>query len=119
MELENFNVSEFDSPDQSGSGAKMNPDFLLKLDRARAIAGVPFKINSGYRSEAHNKKVGGKPDSSHTKGFAADIAYPNGTAGYKILTALQQVGFTRIGIYARWIHVDSDPSLPSKVIWSK
>jgi uncharacterized protein YcbK (DUF882 family) len=119
MELENFNLSEFDSPDLIGSGSKMNPDFLLKLDKARGIAGVPFKINSGYRTESHNKKVGGTPNSAHTKGFAADIAYSTGTDGYKILTALHQVGFTRIGIYKSWIHVDSDPALPSKVIWSK
>jgi hypothetical protein len=70
MELENFNLSEFDSPDLTGSGSKMNPDFLLKLDKARGIAGVPFKINSGYRTESHNKKVGGTPNSAHTKGFA-------------------------------------------------
>jgi zinc D-Ala-D-Ala carboxypeptidase len=119
MELENFKLSEFDSPDQLGSGSKMNPDFLERLDKARAIAGIPFKINSGYRTEAHNKKVGGEPNSAHTKGFAADIAYSGGSNGYKILTALMQVGFTRLGIYKTWIHCDSDPSLPSKVIWSK
>ena len=121
MELENFSLSEFDSPDQPGSGAKMNPDFLLKLDKARGIAGVPFKINSGYRTDAHNKKVGGgKPDSSHLTGYAADIDLPN-TSGsrmrFQIVNSLIKAGFNRIGIANGFIHVDSDPTKDKNVIW--
>ena len=33
----------------------------------------PIIINSGYRSEAVNKKVGGSPTSNHLTGCAADI----------------------------------------------
>ncbi|MBR2776969.1 MAG: hypothetical protein IKD75_07700 [Prevotella sp.] len=33
----------------------------------------PIIINSGYRSEAVNKKVGGAPNSNHLSGCAADI----------------------------------------------
>ena len=33
----------------------------------------PILINSGYRSEAVNKKVGGAPTSNHLTGCAADI----------------------------------------------
>ena len=119
VQLKHFVLSEFDSPDAPGSGSQMQEEFLKKLDAARGIANVPFKINSGFRTAAHNKKVGGEPNSSHTKGWAADIAYSTGAEGYKILTALFNVGFTRIGIYKSWIHADCDPSLPAKVIWSK
>lgn len=34
---------------------------------------VPIVINSGYRSEEVNKKVGGAPTSNHLTGCAADI----------------------------------------------
>ena len=34
-----------------------------KLDKARGISGVAYKINSGYRCESHNAKVGGSPKS--------------------------------------------------------
>lgn len=34
---------------------------------------VPIKINSGYRSEKLNKIVGGKTNSQHLRGEAADI----------------------------------------------
>ena len=34
---------------------------------------VPILINSGYRSEEVNKRVGGSPTSNHLTGCAADI----------------------------------------------
>ena len=55
-----FKRQEFDSPDIKESGALMDADFLKKLNLARHKAAIPFKINSGYRTKAHNKKVGGK-----------------------------------------------------------
>ena len=57
MTLRYFKLSEFDSPDEPGSGAKMQPETLQMLDAARHIAGVPFKITSGYRTKEHNRKV--------------------------------------------------------------
>ena len=45
-----FTYEEFDSPDVPGSGHQMREEFLDKLDQAREIAGVPFRINSGMRS---------------------------------------------------------------------
>ena len=60
LNLKYFKLSEFDSPDQVGSGKKMNKKFLEKLDYARHNAGIPFKINSGYRTEARNTLVGGR-----------------------------------------------------------
>jgi uncharacterized protein YcbK (DUF882 family) len=119
LQLKHFTLAEFDSKDAPGSGSAMQSDFLLKLDKARSLCGIPFKINSGFRTPAHNKAVGGEPNSSHTKGWAADIGYSSGTEGYRILCSLQAVGFNRIGIYKNWIHVDCDPALPSHVIWSK
>ena len=83
--MKNFSISEFDSPDVPNSGINMDKTFLQMLDDARGIAGIPFKINSGYRTPEHNKKVGGKlktptsKGSSHMYGLAADIAY------YKVL----------------------------------
>jgi uncharacterized protein YcbK (DUF882 family) len=119
VQLKHFILSEFDSPDAPGSGSQMKEEFLKKLDAARGLANVPFKINSGFRTITHNKKVGGEPNSAHTKGFAVDIGYSSGTEAYKILKGLMDVGFNRIGVYRSWIHADCDPSLPKNVIWSK
>jgi uncharacterized protein YcbK (DUF882 family) len=120
VQLKHFLLSEFDSPDEKGSGSKMNEDFLKKLDAARTIANVPFKINSGFRTAAKNKAEGGKPDSAHLTGNAADIDLPN-TGGsrlrFVVVAALIQAGFNRIGIANGFIHVDNDPTKDKNVIW--
>ena len=114
MVLNYFNFQEFDSPDEIGSGmpteqgGKMNKEFLFKLDEARMMAGTPFRITSGYRTESHNKKVGGVKGSSHTKGCAVDIAVNSGLQRSAIVCALAKVGFTRIGIAKTFVHVDLD-----------
>ena len=114
MVLNYFNFQEFDSPDEIGSGmpteqgGKMNKEFLFKLDEGRMMAGTPFRITSGYRTESHNKKVGGVKGSSHTKGCAVDIAVNSGLQRSAIVCALAKVGFTRIGIAKTFVHVDLD-----------
>ena len=116
--MRNFNTNEFDSPDVKGSGAKMDKCFLEMLDKARDIAGIPFKINSGYRTLEHNAKVGGVNSSSHTRGLAVDIACNESRARFIIVSALKDAGFTRIGISNSFIHVDSDSDKAQNVIWT-
>jgi len=120
LQLKHFILSEFDSPDAPGSGSQMRPEFLTKLDTARGIANVPFKINSGFRTAAKNKLEGGKVDSPHLTGWAADIDLPN-TGGSRlrlvIVRALIQAGFNRLGIANGFIHVDCDPTKDKDVIW--
>ena len=106
MALKYFKLSEFD--DAPGTGKNMKKDFLKKLDKARAIADVPFKITSGYRSKETNKRVGGVSTSSHLKGLAADISCKDSSTRQKIVNALIQAGFTRIGIADTFIHCDTD-----------
>jgi citrate lyase synthetase len=120
--LKHFDFEEFDCPSLEGSGlpttdgGKMNLDFLHKLDEAREIAGVPFIITSGYRTPQHNLDVGGRVGSSHIKGLAVDISCDNSGHRERILTALIQVGFRRIGIAKSFIHTDLDHDKPN-AIW--
>ena len=95
----------------------MNVDFLAKLDEAREYAGIPFKINSAYRTEEHNKSIGGSPNSSHIKGLAVDISAKDSRTRFKVLEALIKVGFNRIGVASTFIHVDDDKDKSSDVIW--
>jgi len=48
-------------------------DLLIALDNLRHEVGFPLVIESGYRCEARNKQVDGKPSSYHLKGAAVDI----------------------------------------------
>ena len=85
---------------------KMNESFLATLTDAREYCRIPFMINSGYRCEKHNKKVGGKPNSTHTVGAAADIHCTESRQRALILCGLLEAGFSRIGIAKTFIHVD-------------
>jgi zinc D-Ala-D-Ala carboxypeptidase len=117
MELKHFQLSEFDSPDKPGSGANMKPEFLQRIDNARALAGIPFKINSGFRTKAHNAQVKGVKDSSHCYGYAADIHCIDLRKRLIMVKALLSAGFTRIGISDGFIHCDCDPTKDKECIW--
>lgn len=122
MKFRNFSYDEFDSPLQEGSGQLMSNELITMLDDARDLAGVTFKITSGYRIEAdiqRLKKAGYKVSSksAHLKGLAADIACDNSTR-FKILDSLLKVGFNRIGIAKSFIHVDIDPDKTPFTIWT-
>ena len=99
----------------------MDNVFLNLLDEAREKAGVPFKILSGYRTIEHNLFVGGRINSSHLFGLAADIYLPKGSRNrFLIINSLFQVGFNRIGIdFNRgFVHVDMDRSKDKNVLWT-
>lgn len=92
-------------------------ELVQMLDKAREIAGIPFKINSGFRTKEQNKNVGGVEDSAHLSGLAVDIHCPSDGARWKIINSLQKVGFTRIGIAETFVHCDIDKTKAQEVIW--
>ena len=115
--LRYFKASEFDSPDAPGSGSKMSLPFVYRLDAIRDMIGRPLHINSGYRTPAHNKAVGGVADSAHTKGVAADIRVLDSEMRAMVVRAAIKAGFTRIGIGKGIVHLDGDTTLPSPRLW--
>lgn len=102
-----------------GCGSEdMNPGHMKQLDQARGLAGIPFKINSGYRCSEHNRAIGSKDTSSHLRGWATDIETGDDSrCRFLILRALIVVGFRRVGIAKTFIHVDNDPDKDQKVGW--
>ncbi len=96
---------------------KIIVEFIMRLDQAREYAKVPFVITSGYRCEKHNAEVGGSSESAHLKGKGSDIAATNSLARMRIIIGLLAAGFRRIGIAKNYIHVDSDQTKPSNVMW--
>lgn len=111
-----FSKSEFDSPDQPGSGENMQNSTLEMLCRARTMARTSFIINSGFRTTQHNLNVNGVANSAHKYGYAVDIATTAFTQ-QKIYNALKTAGFKRFGIYANYIHTDNDPTKPTPATW--
>lgn len=113
--MRHFTIDEFKCP--CCGDANMDPSFLLMIDRAREHAGVPFYINSGFRCQAHNAVIGGKDDSAHLFGLAADIRCKGSRARFKILDGLLMAGFDRIGIGINFIHADIQKGKPGMVCW--
>jgi len=123
MTLKYFKLSEFDCPFEEGSGSKMKPEFLEKLDEAREIAGIPFKITSGYRTKEYNEDLirrnyKASKNSSHLKALASDISVKDSKSRFIVFNSLLLAGFTRIGIADTFIHVDLDTDKTQNVIWT-
>ena len=117
IELPDFNIEEFDC--KCGCGLNnMKQTFLWRLQQARTLAKIPFIINSGCRCKAHNKSVGGKPDSEHMTGEAVDIKVNSSNVRYRIISAALEVGITRIGVGDTYIHLGDSMYKPRNVIWT-
>lgn len=118
-----FNYTEFDSPDELGSGRQMSEKILDMLDLAREKFDKPIKITSGFRTEAYNQDLKARgykasSKSSHLKGLAVDIHCNNSKDRFELVDILLDVGFNRIGIANTFIHADIDEDKPSHVIWT-
>jgi len=109
----NFLYSEFDSKD----GATMPADVKKNIKKLagyleiiRAALGVRVKISSGYRSPAHNSKIGGAKNSFHQQGKAADIqtALPTTKVKQVIEQLIQEkkIPAGGVGLYSSWVHYD-------------
>lgn len=93
----------------------MTEAHMDKLFKARVIAGIPFRISSGWRCEHHNENVGGGPE--HPMGHASDIICDWSRNRFIIISSLLEVGFNRIGIARSFIHAGSSPDLAQRVTW--
>lgn len=114
-----FQEDEFWAQHPKQPGQAMQKSTLIMIDEARHIAGIPFKINAGFRSVEWEKKQGRTGTSSHCKGYAFDVSAKTKESKKIILSALKAVGFTRFGIYKTFIHADNDPFKPQNVTWRK
>ena len=103
----NFLLRELECKDGSRQ-VVLHRELLERLQLLREVLGRPVIINSGYRNLAHNKAVGGSPNSYHLQGMAADIRVP-GVSPAALAGAARKTGFRGIIIYANFVHVDVRP----------
>lgn len=123
MKFKHFTYKEFDCKGGIGKGENMDDNFICMLDDARELAGIPFKINSGFRTPEYNKQLlnyGYKSSakSSHLIGLAADIETKTSKQRYRIIGCLMSVGINRIGIGKNFIHADIDKDKTPNLIWT-
>ena len=122
INLQYFNISEFDQPGLPGSGQKyMDLNLLILIDKMRHHSGIPYKITSAYRSQEYNDKLAkSSKNSAHIKGKAVDISAPTSKQKYLIIKSALNFGIERIGVGSNFIHIDiqEENEKPTKVIWT-
>lgn len=111
---ENFSLPEFASKDGAAfpEEVKTNLAELAKnLQVLRNHFGRAVTVTSGYRSPAHNIRIGGASDSFHVRGMAADLQIA-GVAPrlvYNAIELLIKSGKMKeggLGLYSGWVHYD-------------
>jgi len=112
-----FKESEFRACTPSCHLHDMNQATMSKFDTAREIAGIPFVINSAYRSPEWDRSKGRSGTGAHTLGRAIDIRCNSDRNRFLVISALLKAGFTRIGIAKTYIHADDSPSHTQQVVW--
>lgn len=84
---------------------------MRKLEYLRVLCNRPLTINSGYRCAKHNKEVGGVNESMHLR-FATDVRFTSGKNDIDLLHKYSvDAGFTGIGRYDTFIHLDCRPTI--------
>ncbi|MCL1905730.1 MAG: D-Ala-D-Ala carboxypeptidase family metallohydrolase [Clostridiales bacterium] len=91
----NFKVEEMVCKDGSDD-VKIDDDLVVILQKIRDWANASTNINSGYRTPAHNAKVGGSPSSQHQQGKAADIVV-KGKTPLEVAQYAESLGVGGIG----------------------
>ena len=89
-----------------------------QADKIREALGVPIYVNSGYRCDAYNRKIGGARFSQHRKGTALDLNVNFSQHwALKIFEIARTIGgIGGVGIYDSFCHIDTRPRLLATVL---
>lgn len=78
---------------------------IEQLDELRRLYGSQIFITSGYRCPALNKAVGGKPNSQHVKGQAADLKWDENLLKFIINNFHYDQLIEETSKRTKWIHI--------------
>ena len=81
------------------------PIVWVKLIRMVNMTSIEYVVNSGHRNKELNEKKEGVKRSIHMSGYAIDIKVSVSKRS-KTFVAAQYAGFTGIGIYSSFMHLD-------------
>ena len=92
----NFNLREFHSPDTGE--VIVRKSVITGLQQVRDKIGKSILITSGYRTEKHNRYVGGEEQSQHRNGLAVDVSIV-GHDPVELKKLLRRAGFKQVILY--------------------
>jgi uncharacterized protein YcbK (DUF882 family) len=102
---EHFTLNEFQSRDGYPI-ILIHPALILLLENIRRHFAAPVHITSAFRTIEHNKKIGGRKDSLHLYGMAADIIVRNVSPFEVTYYARNQLDVGGVGHYRNFTHLD-------------
>lgn len=86
---------------------------LQKAAKEEGIISSYLILNSGFRNQQYNTKVGGVKQSQHLSGNAVDLTWPGfnprSEALLQFVSLARREGFRGIGYYNNFIHLDIGP----------
>jgi hypothetical protein len=89
------------------------------MEAVRALLKKPIIVNSGYRSPAVNKAVGGSPTSAHALGYAVDFICSDFGDPMAICRAIaaSDIAFDQLILERNlWVHISFDPRMRHQVL---
>lgn len=107
---ENFFLREFECTGKGHHHVIVDDDLLDKVQQLRSYWNTGISFNSAYRCPQRNKEVGGALNSYHMLGMAVDIPLSLFPVGIEeVAESASMLGFTGIGKYDTFIHLDVRP----------
>ncbi len=114
--------------------AKTPYPFEWRADRAVKLAAEfewirarfgnrPIKVGSGYRTEAHNRRIGGAKKSQHVQGKALDLYPPEGVHLEDFIIVVSKYAKSEksliggIGKYPNFMHIDIRDFNHHVIVW--
>ena len=88
------------------------------LEQVRELLGCPVNINSGYRSEELNAKIGGVKNCANTEGFAADFTAKEFGTPKQICEAIaaSKIQFDQLIQEGTWVHISFAPAMRRQLL---
>lgn len=110
----NFHIREFKCKDGTKVPDELFDNVKLLAEQLQALRdhiGIPIHLNSAYRTEAYNERIGGSPKSQHKLAKAADMVTAKYTpkqlaAIIKKLIKQGKMMQGGVGVYPSFVHYD-------------
>jgi uncharacterized protein YcbK (DUF882 family) len=101
-------------PDRFLTDGRLSELAALFEEVRALLGGRPLVVISAYRTPAHNRKVGGAPNSQHLQGRALDLRPPLGMTPDQMVGTMKDAhkaglipSLGGLGVYRTFVHIDT------------
>jgi uncharacterized protein YcbK (DUF882 family) len=90
----------------------------IGMEKVRSLLGYPIFVDSGYRSEEVNARVGGSKNSDHIKGDACDFTCERFGSPLAICLEIKDSGikYDQLIQEGTWVHISFGPRMRQETL---